>query len=330
MSQSYTTYPTIARWLSQHFSSKHFSFNKENGEAHFPCPKCQHKSFYFNVFRGIGYCHRVGCGWKPTLADLTELTGTKPSLTSTYLLSRDKQVFVKEKKKDSIHIPPWSPIVRMDNSQLVTDYPEEFKALRGRGLTAEDMYRWGLTTTKDRIYIPVYYKGKLVQYVGRQKWWTDKYNNQIPWGGEPDLPRYKYAKGRGIGYYLLGWDEAQTWPWITIVENTFNAIWLRDKLNCVSVFGGRITEHQSDLIAKSKVNKVITLMDGGNLTNHSFYLKKKGINSKQILIVGQPDEYDANFLCAVVLAAQMHNGTYFDALPMCKEYMKGTVQEWTP
>jgi len=312
VNNSYITYPTIARWLSQHFSYKHFSFNKENGEANFPCPKCSHNSFYFNVYRGVGYCHRAGCVYKPTLADLTELTGTKPSIAGSYLISRDRRVFVKEKDQDSIHIPPWSPIVRIDNGQLVTDHPEEFKSLQSRGLTSQDMYRWGITTHNDRIYIPVYYKGKLVQYVGRKKWW-----NYI----DPD-PKYKYAKGRGIGFYLFGWDEAQSWPWITLVENTFNAIWLRDKLNCVSVFGGRVTEHQADLIAQSKVSKVITLMDEGNHKNHSYFLKKKGVNTKQIIIVGQPDQYNENFLCAVVLAAQMHSGPHFDALLMCRDYLK--------
>lgn len=171
----------------------------------------------------------------------------------------------------------------------MTRYQIPLHALeRERRLFLQDILKWNIhfDPTTNRIIVPVYEEGKLVQYVGRLLW-------GVRGTGAGDK-RYKYASGASIGKYLLGWGEAKRWEKLTLVENTFNAIWLRDKLYCSTNFGSHLSKEQIDKIEKSKVKSVVLLWDEGaeaRAEKAVRQLHKRAINAVYLVIKGQPDDY---------------------------------------
>jgi hypothetical protein len=172
--------------------------------------------------------------------------------------------------------------VPMTDYQLIVHKLKEL-----RRLTTQDIIKWNIhyDPISTRIIVPVYEEGKLVQYVGRLLWGVD---------ADATEKRYKYASGASIGKYLLGWGEAKRWEKLTLVENTFNAIWLRDKLYCSTNFGSHLSIEQIDKIEKSKVKSVVLLWDEGaeaRAEKAVRQLHKRAINAVYLVIKGQPDNY---------------------------------------
>ena len=133
-----------------------------------------------------------------------------------------------------------------------------------------------------RVYVPVYYKEKLVSYVGRDILGLTPY-------------RYKYPKGSKISEHFLGWDEAKLWNKLTLVENTFVSIWLRNYLNCTTNFGSHLSEKQIEKIKKMKhLESVAIMWDKGaeeRAENACLKLACLGIPAAYARLKGQPDDY---------------------------------------
>ncbi len=168
------------------------------------------------------------------------------------------------------------------NNQLVV---RELKVDRNVG--TKDIIKWNIhyDPISHRVIVPVYEEGKLVQYVGRLLWSYHAFANE---------KRYKYGSGSSIGKYLLGWGEAKRWEKLVLVENTFNAIWLRDKLYCSTNFGSHLSTEQIDKIEKSKVKSVVLLWDAGaeaRAEKAVRQLHKRAINAVYCVIKQQPDNY---------------------------------------
>ncbi len=274
----------IEAWLLNSFPVD----TKVGAEYKFPCPKCSHDNFYFNSRKLKGFCHRAACHFSPSLKELVKLIGHGPDEEAGFIPFPANNL---DDKQAKISLPPNAvPLVYLDESNMwMTRYQNPLHALeRERRLFLQDILKWNIhfDPTTNRIIVPVYEEGKLVQYVGRLLW-------GVRGTGEGDK-RYKYASGASIGKYLLGWGEAKRWEKLTLVENTFNAIWLRDKLYCSTNFGSHLSKEQIDKIEKSKVKSVVLLWDEGaeaRAEKAVRQLHKRAINAVYLVIKGQPDDY---------------------------------------
>jgi hypothetical protein len=175
----------------------------------------------------------------------------------------------------------------------MTQYPEVMHKVRERGVSSADQFQFDLRWDGFYVYIPVYFEGELVSYLGRAAWWRDF-----------DIKRYNNAPGTNTNSYLFNWEEARHWPRLTLVENTFNAIWLRKVCHTVSTFGSTLSNEQAELIARCPFESVAILWDeGADKGAHKAMQKLKnrfGVPTAYGKIVGQPDEHDLPFLVKYV------------------------------
>src|SRR3990167_4843522 len=128
--------------------------------------------------------------------------------------------------------------------------------------------------------------------VGRAHWW---YHN--------NYQRYKYPKNISTTNYLFNWDECKNFEYLTIVENTFNAIRYRKLINSTSSFGSRLSKTQVRLIAQSRVNFCIILFDSGAERKSELAvseLRDSGVNAVRLKIAGQPDDYSNEYIVQLV------------------------------
>lgn len=267
----------LGTWISENFSVQ-----KIKGDEYLiVCPSCSKEKLYFNVRKGIGFCHYASCQlhlegitvWKLREYASSPVDFTKPSLQ---LEDRtDKEVSLPEEAK---------PLVELEDGEYRTKFPIAVTAVASRGVTVPDQYRFDLHFGGGRIWIPVYSEGTMVQYLGRSVWWT----------GQDNKLKYVYADGPKVGNYLFNYGEIRHRPYMTLVENTFNAIWLRDALNATSIFGSNLTDKQLELIKRSKAERVNVLFDEDAIVKAEHAASKlgeAGIPAKVVEIRGQPDDY---------------------------------------
>lgn len=237
----------VISWLNRYFSPK-----LHGPEAQFTCPKCGHENFYFNIKKLVGYCQRAKCRYRPAIQDLIDRIGVDPSQVAVRWVEPKLEIVTK-----SVVLPESCvPIVTKEKGELVTQFPDIVNILaRDRFLSAQQLFTWNLQADLNqfRIVIPIWDQGVLVNYVSRAAWWLSEQNPK----------RYDYPKGHRITDNFLGWDEAQTWDHLTLVENTFNAIWLRDHLNCSTNFGSHLSDVQILKLKRSKIEHVTFLWDYG-------------------------------------------------------------------
>ena len=269
----------LKSWLSLYFRAK---FNKD--EAQFSCPRCSHSRFYFNTTKLIGYCQKASCHFSPSLKDLISLVGHGPSES---LVTDSKPIQNVLSEDQEIALPQGArKLVDLHKGQFISSYPIAVNKVKERGVSIEDQYRFNLHIGNSRVYIPVYFKEKLVSYVGRAIWW-------LPF---PSAKRYEYPKGSKVNNYLFNWDEAKTWTQLTLVENTFNGIWLHS--SCVtSNFGSHLSDRQISLISSGKSaqkGSIVLLWDEGAEHGAERAVRKLrglGFDAAYIKIKGQPDDY---------------------------------------
>lgn len=263
-------------------------------EVNFPCPYCGHESFYFNLRKKIGYCHRASCGRKPNLSDLIALKGYGPS--DFYQIQEWKTVVAPNKE---LEIPGWNLFLPGQDNWAI-------EALGYRGVTRELISKWNIHATFSRIYVPIVEDGKVVQYIGRaidrEKHPKDGFRSLIK-------PKYKYAEGQSISNFIFGWGhEMMQWPYLVLVENTFNAIAWRGKFNCSTNFGSHLSTRQIELLQKSKISQIILAWDGD--AHQKAYDTAKALEAcsiKPSIVyynnVNQPDELPTGYLQAAVTTA---------------------------
>jgi len=279
----------IQSWLARYFRA---SFNKH--EAQFPCPKCSHISFYFNYkTKLIGYCHRASCHYSPTLQDLIELVGHGPN----DFFSERTPTKVIPSEPQEISFPEGArKLVELVDGKFHSDYEIAIQNIYStRFIPIELQYSFNLHIGNNKVYIPVYLNGKMINYVGRAIWWL----------GYNPVQRYEYAKGIKTTDFIFNWDNAKTWPNITLVENTFNAIWLHRE-NVTSNFGSHLSDKQINLLTQSKAGgkgSITLLWDEGAEVNAEKAVKKlrmRGLDAAYIKIKGQPDDHSKEELISLI------------------------------
>lgn len=87
-----------------------------------------------------------------------------------------------------------------------------------------------------------------------------------------------------------------------MVENTFNAIWLRDHINCSTNFGSHLSDAQAQkIIDAPRVETIIFLWDEGAETRAEKAIEKirkfrGGKNLAACYMKGQPDDHSLETL----------------------------------
>jgi hypothetical protein len=173
--------------------------------------------------------------------------------------------------------------------QTIEYLDEAVDALATRGVTWDHIKQFRIQQTDNRLYVPVYEDGVLVQYNSRR---VDKKKDPKDWFKAGPKP-YKYCSGHPITHYFLGWDECKSWDEIILVENTFVSMWLRH-LHCTATFGSHLSDTQIDKISHSNIKKVTFLWDSGTQYASEKAVKKLralGIECKVITLKGQPDDH---------------------------------------
>ena len=274
---------TLQQWLNRNFGVT----SVQGKEIQFPCPKCHHPAFYFNLEKKIGYCHRNTCHFKPSMKDLNKLARfAKAPATLTDARFVEQGL---EPARPTIELPSSAkPLVERIDGQFMSYYQDVVQQVAGRGVSPENQYRFAFHWDGSRVYIPIYFKGKLVNYVGRAAWWFDT-----------GLFRYAYCPGANTRDYFFNWDQHKLHSSLVLVENTFNGIWLSDHCYATSNFGSDLSKTQIDLLASSKVKTVLFLWDEGAewaAGRARERLKEKGIDSAYLKIKGQPDDYTIDVL----------------------------------
>lgn len=254
------------------------SFKKKTGEANFPCPRCGHNQFYFNVYKRLGHCKRASCHWSPTLKDLIQFVGSSVNVDLEDSPAPKQEKVPVALPPDSVPILSRELFSHCSRCETVAEYLE-----RDRNISRQKIYQYDIHETENRIYVPVYFNGELVNYVGRLKWWYTVTNGQ----------RYKYASGTSTSAYLFDWDRAKFLKQLTLVENTFNAIWLSE-FGVTTNFGSSLSSEQIDLIANSGIKSVCLVWDEGaesSAEKSVVRLKDSGVKAIYLKILGQPDNH---------------------------------------
>jgi hypothetical protein len=271
---------TLENWLNASFGIT----GKAGDEVIFPCPECQFQKFYFNLKLKVGHCHRGSCGYSPTLKTLNARSRTKIGTT----VFSEVQGY-KAPPPPKVQLPEGAkPLVELVDGQYITHYERASSEVLARGVSYENQYRFKFQFDGQRVYIPVYSNGELLNFVGRAAWWK-----------ELDIPRYKYATGASTRATIFNWDEMRAKEYIVLVENTFNGIWLMDEFNGTSNFGSDLSREQIDLIHYSDVKRVVVMWDEGaeRLASRAVTrLRAKAVQAVALKIVGQPDNYKVDEL----------------------------------
>ena len=257
----------------------------KKGEVQFSCPICRHPNFYFNTVKGLGFCHR--CQWAPNRRKLEEKLGRA-------FIWADPE---SDPKSAPLSLPPGaSPLLEERTPDWITPHCELCEEAvqhieEERGVSRQKQYLFRIHASENRLFVPVYEQHELVSYVGRAKWWIYQ-----------DVPRYQYPIGTSISNYIFCWDDFRRRSELTLVENTFNALWLRE-LGTTTNFGSHLSGAQMNRIYDSRVRSVLLLWDEGAESRAEVAceaLRARGIFSTFVRLTGQPDGHSAECLASLI------------------------------
>jgi len=275
-----------------------------NNEIKTKCPVCDGEVFYFNIRKKVGICHKASCGFTPKLEQLIELVGFAPD---------EAGVWEHEEKapKEIEVVLPGVPILQQLMGQLMTSNEDALAYLRGRGIDDQTILNWELTCDGDRIYVPIRYEGKLVNFNSRL----------LP---HHEGKKYLYCPGAKTSHYILGWEECKEWEKLTLVENTFVSLAYRKKLLCSTTFGSNISDVQADMIGRANIRSVALLWDQGAEKNAARSVRKlhaRGVRAAYWSIKGQPDDYPMEWVMRQ--ADKVHDAAYdgVDCVVLMKEFV---------
>lgn len=282
----------LRQWLSRHFQLQSLI----HGEALLTCPRCNRPKLYFNVNKKVGYCHYDKCPWHVMpvfLADLVQVVGYGPSNDAGWTDLSDE---APDPTPAEIVLPEAAqPLCYMEEGTILTHYPAASEAVSGRGVAPEDQLRFNLHFDGLYVYIPVYMDDKIVSYIGRKAWWFETSDS---------IPRYNNASGSLTNAQIFNWNEARHWNTLTLVENTFVAIWLRKRTGSSSTFGAHLSWEQAHLISQGAFESVAFLWDEGSedAAYKAMQMLKNdfGIPAAIGLIKGQPDDHELEWIAGAV------------------------------
>jgi len=301
----------ILNWLQTYFRLIAF----RGDEALISCPACSKDKLYFNVIKKIGTCHYAGCRFHSepvTIKKLTNICGFAPDESVNFSIPITSVSAIPL----PVNMPKEAyPLITRSNGQLFTCYPRVVSEIQQRMITVEKMFRYNFHFDGLRVYIPIYYEGQMVQWVGRAAWWFAH-----------EEKKYQYATGAPVTNYLFNWDINKYATRLSLVENTFVAIALDavskeisgKQYGWCSAFGSNLSSHQCSLIGRSNADTVLVVFDSDaqdKATKGVQKLRGLGIRAGVLsLYLKQPDDYSLG-----VLARATHE---------IHDILKGSSGQW--
>jgi len=256
---------------------------RTNSELQTECPKCGHKSFYFNYKKNIGRCHSARCHYTPRLEDLIDRAGYSPDEWGGYRgLEREETAPVEV-------VLPGNRLLYYQGKEKMTWDAGALEYVRNRGISDADIIRFRFTSDGYRVYVPINKDGELFNYVGRDL------------TGQAEM-KYLYCPGVKTSHTIFGWDECKLWDRLTLVENTFVSIWLRNSVQCSTNFGSSLSDEQLGMLKRSKIKSVALLWDeGAEKPAHKAVqmLSEVGIPACFVYMRGQPDDHGKEEICEI-------------------------------
>jgi len=259
-------------------------------ETVFRCPKCKHPRFYFNLRKGVGFCQRGSCHWAPTARSLFKFWGLSIDLIPAF-----SEAPVSEPSSTVELLSGAHQLLLKREGELVSHcircQQDAQRLFEARHIPYEAQYRFKIHANSSRIIVPVYEtkidRPELVFYVARLKFWDEDF-----WTSQGAL-KYKYPEDAKKGDHLFHWDALKVRKNIVLVENTFNAIWLRD-FGATTSFGSQLSRKQIELISRSRVENVCILWDEDakkSADTAAKALRSAGVNAQAAILSDEPEAH---------------------------------------
>lgn len=230
------------------------TFTRVGRELNFNCPFCadSRKRFFLNSSTGKGFCHNCGWASKRLAWFISSLTGVSIEQAERLIEGTPSGPVVRtlERKVDLVEVgyPPEHRFLKYPPSKA----QEYFWAyLAGRnipvsraldyqiGYAREGRYAW-------RVFVPVYWEGKLVSWVARDVKGTQ-------------TPKVLTPLGNQESEYLLNLDRLWGSKELVLVEGPFDMLRIPDL--AVASFGKRLSAAQVALLKKSGAKKIVIAYD---------------------------------------------------------------------
>ena len=255
------------------------------------CPNPK-KHLYFNVVKGVGYCHR--CNSSMTLKELIcSLNGTSIEDASSMIEGvgvnrivrlQNRLKLLKERGKVEESCP--SPVSLPSGFRVFT--PEEAEThfyLKKRKIPRDTVlnHRMGYCLTgrwADRLIIPLYQRGELMGFIGRS--FFDPPSSLSPigkkiWARANSYVKVLNVKGFNSSKLLFNYDRFG--EEVIVTEGVFDA--LRCGPSGTALFGKRMSSYQEGLLKEKNPEKVYILLDRDaykEAREIAFRLSKIGLN----------------------------------------------------
>lgn len=238
--------------------------NVSTNDVNVDCPFCgADKHLTINKANGKVYCWvcnlDIGEDRKPSLLDIL-VESTDMSRAEVYGVMKeymDDEYYEQDDERASILYLP-KEARRLDTRSRNQEDIVALHYLYNRGIGKKKTAKYGLLVCHDgyfagRIIIPVYFDGKLVNYLGRD------------YTGEND-PRYKNCPNRFSVMrpkeVLYGWDRFKG-RHLRLVEGAFDVFRIGD--SSLGLIKGSMSREQRSLILSLSLDSMTVFLDKGNL-----------------------------------------------------------------
>lgn len=246
--------------------------NVARQDINIDCPYCgAEKHLAIHAEKGIPHCwvcEFIGVSPKPRLerilADLTSLP--LQEVRAAIIQHRDSWLSKEEEAPtiDETLLP--DNCYRFEDEDSGKNFESAFLYLKKRKISIDKILRWdirytdiGEDITSNRIIFPVYFKGELVSWVGRdlsKEEWRSRYYNCPRENSTKELKETLY----GFDKYPKG---SKT---LILVEGIFDKLNLMD--NALGLYKASLSESQLDLVIELDPEEVVLMLD-----NDAYYRK---------------------------------------------------------
>ena len=228
-----------------------------NNEHAYHCPFCNHHKkklqINFNTFRW--HCWICNTGGHNLKQLFKKLKATREQFQELFELLGDmisvRHDYSTDKVQEKISLP--KEFIPLHQVQKTPDYKRSIMYLKQRGITKEDILKYGVGYCEEgayssRIIIPSYNSvGDLNYFVGR-----DIYDSKLKYKNPP-------VSKDVIGFELfVNWDEP-----LVLVEGVFDAIAIRR--NAIPLFGKTIPKSLERKIIENNVKDIYISLDNDAL-----------------------------------------------------------------
>jgi DNA primase len=274
--------------LVTYFKTRLGMFNYKSGWMKGDCPNCG-KSLKFGVNISQDRTNCFVCTYNDRPIEVVMMV---EGLSDRFAVFRFLNAFedaplidpyIKELVQKPAELPEGFTLLSMGTSQ-VSKIARSY--MRGRGFNVKELSLQGVGYCargpyKMRIILPFYAAGRLIYFNARQF---------IEIGAKFKNPKIEdFGIGKNMLMYNI--DALSIYTTIYLVESVTNALTLGS--NAIAIGGKVLSGYQLSKILKSKIKRVIVILDN-DATDYAIQIALKICNYKKTKVVIMPDEKDVN------------------------------------